>query len=800
MAANFVKISLRNMRKSKLYTVINVGGLGLGLAVALLISMYVRRERSYDQFHLNKERLARLTMEYSSSGERSEAAVTGTKPGPQFARSLPEVERYCRTFLSSQVVQHQQVMQEESGILFADSSFFDMFTFPIMAGDARQPMANTQSLAISESTAKRYFASENPIGQTMKLGKKEYVVNAVFSDVPAASQMHFDFVARFENIFPDGVVAENWWTANWVTYIQVRRAEDLATLEGRINQFMQDPAVRAEARISGNDYLKYHVEPITRVHLHSSLAGLAPNGSITTVNVFGLVALLILLMACVNYTNLATTQALSRRAEMGMRRAIGASRSQLFWQFMGESMVLTLLAGIAALLMAMWMLPLLERVTGDTFTLSELFEWPHLLMITGLVLLVAILSGSYPSWIISQMSGNTSVKEMVQGGNRVDYLRRALIVVQFGISVFLIAYTGIILQQMNFLQQKNLGYDRDHVIVLPVDATMRQNFQSFEDAVKQLPDVKSVTGAYETPEFIEWGDGITAVDEKGTHSVSLNALPVDLGFVETMDMTMLAGRDFQQSDFALMDTANDGANFIQPYVINESLARKLGWTNEEAIGRTISRSVEGPVVGVVRDFHFESLHEPVKPLVMFLSRDMVRTLLVRVDGAAVPSAIASLGALWKERVPHRPFNYHFLSESYNALYQSEQRNTDMIRAASVLAITLGCLGLFGMAAYTIHRRRKEVSIRKVMGAGTGRIMMLLSARFIFLVVVATVVALPLAWYAGAEWLQQFAYRISISIPLLLVIAGAVLLISFLTVASQALRGALANPVKNLRDS
>lgn len=788
------------MRKSKLYTAINVGGLGLGLAVALLISMYVRREHSYDQFHVKKDRIARLTMEYFSSGQRTEAAVTGTKPGPQFARSFPEIKNFCRTVLSSSVVKNQQDIREESGVLFADSVFFQMFSFPILEGDARQPIGNLQSMAISETTAKRYFGADNPVGQTMTLGKKDYVVNAVFEDVPPASQMHFDFVVRFENMFPESIVRENWWSANWYTYLELQRPEDMNSLEGRINQFMEEPATRADAGISGDGYLKYHVEPLTRVHLYSHLAGLSPNGSITTINVFSLVALLILLMACVNYTNLATTQALGRRSEMGMRRAIGASRAQLFWQFMGESSVLTVLAGVLSLLAAMWMLPLLEKVTGQHFEMADLFEVSHLLMIGGLVIIVALIAGSYPAWIISKMSGKTSVKEVVQGGKGVEFLRRGLIVLQFGISIFLIAYTGIILQQMSFLQQKNLGYDRDHVLVLPVDGTMRQNLEALETAIAQLPEVKSVTGAYETPEFIEWGDGITAVDEKGTHSVSLNALPVDLAFVKTMGMEMLAGRDFQRDDFALMDTSNDGAQFKQPYIINESLARKLGWTPEDAVGRRISRSVEGPVVGVVKDFHFESLHEPVKPLVIFLSRDLVRNMLVRVDGAAVPSAIASLGALWKERVPHRPFSYHFLSESYDALYQAEQRNTEMFRAASVLAITLGCLGLFGMAAYTIHRRRKEVSIRKVMGAGTGRIILLLSARFIFLVIISTIVALPLAWYAGTEWLQQFAYRISISVPLLLAIAVAVLLISFITVASQAVRGAIANPVKNLRES
>ncbi|MBL7758242.1 MAG: hypothetical protein JNL59_12640 [Chitinophagaceae bacterium] len=381
------------------------------------------------------------------------------------------------------------------------------------------------------------------------------------------------------------------------------------------------------------------------------------------------------------------------------------------------------------------------------------------------------------------------------GGNTT--LRRTLIVVQFGISVFLIIYTGIILQQMKFMREKNLGYDRDHILVLPVDRKMKENFVALRDAIANVPGVNSVTGAYETPEFIEWGDGIVANDEKGQHSISLNALPVDLGFTSTMKMQMAAGRDFTESDFALMDTSNNGENFRQPYIINEALARKIGWTPEESIGRTIEKSDPGPVVGVVKDFHFESLHEPVKPLVMFLSRDLVLTFMVRISGNQ-QQAISRLETLWKARVPHRPFQYHFLDEDYNKLYQAEQRSATLFVAAATLAIVLGCLGLFGLAAFTTTQRVKEIGIRRVLGAGVGSIVMLIASNFLWMVGIAIVLAAPLAWYAGNQWLQDFTYRISVSAWLFGATAVVVVLIALLTVGYQAIKAAIANPVKNLR--
>ena len=413
-------------------------------------------------------------------------------------------------------------------------------------------------------------------------------------------------------------------------------------------------------------------------------------------------------------------------------------------------------------------------------------------------IMVSFFAGLYPALVLSgaQIMGVLKKGFSFGGGNNV--LRKGLIVVQFGISVFLIIYTVIILQQMNYMQTKDLGYEKDHVVVLPVAGNMLQNFQNLKDAFAQAPGVQSVTASYETPEFVEWGDGITATDEKGKHEVSLNAMPVDLDFTKTMQMKLVAGRDFQPSDFAMMDTSNNNANFHQPYLINETLAKKIGWTPEQAVGKTIQRNEAGPVLGVVKDFNFSSLHDPIGPLVIFLGRNYSRDFIIRVSGTDMQAALGHLEMVWKQRVPDKPFNYHFLDEDYNKLYIAEQRTSALFGIAAGIAIILACLGLFGLAAFTTVQRTKEIGIRRVLGANISSITLLVAKNFLQLVGIAILIAAPLAWWAGNQWLQEFAFRIPVKIYVFVATAFVTALIAFCTVGYHSVKAALLNPVKSLR--
>lgn len=796
MFKNYLKIALRKIRKNRLYSAINILGLTLGLAACLLIAVFIRSELSYDQFHTGKDRIARVTMDYMMSGTQSTTATTGTKPGPQFKRSFPEVADYVRTYMSARVITHGSEMYEEPRVMYADSGFFQVFSFTMLQGQAASALDAPEKIVLSASTAKKYFGKSDPMNQVLKMGSKDFTVSGVFADVPQESQMKFDFVTRFDNL-GSMVKQENWWTANWITYLLLQPGTNMPAFEKKVNAYMGTDEVRKEARLEGTNYLRYRLEPLTTVHLHSKLAGFEPNGNMKYIYIFIIIALLILVIACANYTNLAIAQSAARTGEIGMRKIMGASRRQVFSQFMGESTIITCIAGILALAVSASMLPYFNEVTGRAFVVADVLKPVSVISLAMCILLVTLLAGIYPAMIIS----GTGIMNILRKGFNFTggstNLRRSLIVVQFAISVFLIIYTGVILHQMKYMREKNLGYDRDHVLVLPIDRKMKENYIGIRDAIANVPGVAAVTAAYETPEFIEWGDGVTATDEKGTHEISLNALPVDLGFIATMKMQLASGRDFNEADFSLMDTSNGGANFRQPYIINEALAKKIGWTAEQSIGRTVSRSVDGPVVGVIKDFHFESLHEPVKPLLIFLSRDMALTFMVRINGNQ-QQAISQLETLWKQRVPHRPFEYHFLDEDYNKLYIAEQRSATLFLAAATLAIVLGSLGLFGLAAFTTAQRVKEIGIRRVLGASIGNIVLLIARNFLLMVLIAILIAAPLAWYVGSQWLEDFAYRISISGWLLTGTALFVILLALLTVGFQAIKAAITSPVKNLR--
>lgn len=797
MIKNYFKTALRNLRKKKLYSVINIFGLTVGLAACLLIGVYINHELSYDKFNVNASRIVRSTMEYGQAGTVNTTATNGTKVGPQFKRTFPAIEEYVRTFINHNVVKNNDKIFDEPRILYADQPFFKVFSFHLTQGDAATALDAPDKIVITQSMAKKYFGNEDAMNKTLTSGGKDLRVSAVCEDVPQNSQLKFDFVTQFMNL-GNGVKEETWWTANWVTYFLLRDEKNIPLLQQQIAAYMKLPEIKKDARLEGNAYLTYHLEPLTKVHLYSSLAGFEPNGSITYVYMFAVIALLILIIACANYTNLATAQSAGRSGEIGMRKVMGASKRQVFMQFMGESSVITFIAAGLAFVLSILLIPYFNSITGKQFTANILLQPMPVFMLALFALLVSFFAGLYPALVLSgtQIMGVLKKGFNFTGGNNL--LRKTLIIVQFGISVFLIIYTVIILQQRHYMQTKNLGYDKEHVVVLPIGGSMNNNIQSLKDAFQLVPGVESVTASYETPENVGWGDGITANDEKGKHEISLNAMPVDLDFTKTMKMQMAAGRDFQQLDFAVMDTSNNNKNYHQVFIINETLAKKIGWTPGQAIGRTIENRVTGKVVGVVKDFNFTSLHEPIGPLLMFLGRDFSRDFIVRTSSSDVQATIARLEMVWKQRITDRPFDYHFLDDDYNKLYLAEQRSSALFSVSAALAIVLACLGLFGLAAFTTMQRTKEIGIRRVLGANLGSITILIATNFLKLIVIAILVAVPLAWWAGNKWLQDFAFRIPVQSYVFVATAAITVLIALCTVGYHSIKAGLMNPVKSLR--
>ncbi|MGZ5191701.1 MAG: ABC transporter permease, partial [Flavisolibacter sp.] len=479
----------------------------------------------------------------------------------------------------------------------------------------------------------------------------------------------------------------------------------------------------------------------------------------------------------------------------GMRKVMGAGKKQVFYQFITESFLLTTISVIIAIIAAVLLLPYFNELSGKTLHPSLLFQPYTIGILLVLAAIVALSAGFYPALILA---GSKVIHVLKSGFSFTGSgsLRKSLIVLQFVISIFLITATIIILQQLSFIKTKDLGYNKEQVVVLPVDWQIAPKYDEIRNAIAASPGVISVGGAYEEPTDIGWGDGISSRDR--TKQITVNALPVDENLIKTLQLKIIAGTDYTQTDVQQLDTSDSGANMRYSYMLNESAAKGMGWTPQEAIGKTIVKNVEGEVKAVVKDFHFRSMHEEIKPLLIFLDKRLVGSWFVKISGNNIEATLKSLEKTWKERITHRPFEYHFLDEDYANLYKTEQRTANVFTSFSTLAILLACLGLFALTAYTMVRRTKEIGIRKVLGATVPDILSLVSKDFLKLIIIALVIASPIAWYAINKWLQDFAYKVDVKWWVFALAGFSTLLIAFITISLQAIRTAMTNPVKNLR--
>jgi putative ABC transport system permease protein len=724
-------------------------------------------------------------------------ATTGTKVGPQFKRSFPSVAAFARTFRYPRVISYGDKVFDEKNFLYADSSYFNLFSFKLIKGNPSTVLSAPLQLVITESMAKKYFDEEDPVGKTLLVANSDhYLVTGVVQDAPSNSQMHFDFIASFTSL--DESKSEDWWTANDVTYLLLNNADQIPRLEEQISSYMKTKEVRKEARVEGTDYLTYHLEPLVKVHLYSSLDGFEPNGNITYIYILGAIALLILFIACVNYTNLATAQSAGRSGEISIRKVLGARPWELFLQHLGESVLLTFIALLLAIWISTELLPLFNHLTDKSLPASVLFHPLPLLSLLVLGLVVGLLAGSYPAFILSNAKLAGILKSGFSFSAAGGGLRKSLIVMQFVISVFLIISTIIILQQLSFIQHKKLGFDKDHLVVLPVDYQMHRDYDEIKKTISLNPHVLAVAGSNQNPTFVQWGDGIQVDKGSEKKSLPISCIPADLDFVKTLGMQIVAGSDFSAADMHLLDTSDNNKHFRYTFILNESAIKAIGWKPEEAIGRTIEKGLPGNVKAVVKDFHFSSLHQPIGPLMIFLDTQYTSQLFVKITGQDVNGTLGYLEKVWKERVPYRPFEYHFLDEDYNALYKVENRTSQLFSFFAGTAILLACMGLFALAAFTTAQRTKEIGIRKVLGASLFSVAGLLSIDFLKLVCIASLIAFPLAWWAMYQWLQDFAYRINISWLVFLSAGLAALFIALITVSFQAVRASMANPVDSLR--
>jgi len=789
MFKNYFKTALRSLLRHKLFSGLNILGLAIGMCVSLLIFLWVQDELSYDRFNKNADAIYRITLKAGSL----EAATSPLGLGPALHEELPEVEAATRFLLSDEkVLAYGDRRFKEAAIGYADSNFLRMFNYPLVKGSSGEALSRKDEILLTESTAKKYFGNDDPIGKTMRLdNQSSYVVTGVLKDVPRNSHLRFDALLPMSIMEEHERKSNSYW-GNFIYYTFLKLQETAAndpTMLHRLEQRM--PAV-FKSHQTGMDPL-FFLQRLTDIHLHSHLLlDVAGQGDILYVRIFSWVALFIILIACINFMNLSTAISGTRAKEVGLRKTIGALRHQLIAQFLGESLLLAFIALSVGLGLARLLLPLFNELTGKTMGMQFL-SFSHIAGAMGIAAAVGLLAGVYPSLVLSAFQPVKVLKGLKVLHPGRSYFRNGLVVLQFTIAIVLIAGTVVVYQQLQFIRHRDIGYNKDNLLYIPIPqlGDMQKNARTIDDAMSRYPGIVNHTIVSDLPTDLTSGDLDVQWDGKDIKQQTVFTLMGgDENMVATFGMHLIAGRYFSKN------FAGDENN----YVVNETALKVMGMDPASALGKKIKYSGrEGNIIGVLKDFNFKPVHQPVAPLLLMKgwSRGYLYEL-VRTTPANVETILPLMQKTFNAVFEGYPFSYGFVDQDLSRLYTTEQRMGRLANIFSILSILVSCLGLFGLSAYTTQRRFKEIGVRKVLGASVPGIVQLLAREFLGPIVIAALIAFPLAGWIMNNWLSAFAYRISIHWWVFAVSGIAALLIALVTVAFQAVKAALVNPVLSLR--
>jgi len=800
MIKNYIKIAFRTFLRHKSFSIINVSGLAVGMTCCVLILQFVRHELSYDQYHENMNRIYRITSHEIHEGNTRHLANTYSPLAPLLITDFPDIEYAVRFYPFSVAMEYdkEKCFQEER-FFFTDSTVFDVFSFAFIRGNPKRALTEPNTVVLTEAMARKYFGDEDPLGKTLTVeNKHDFKVTGVVQDTPPNSHFTFDFLASMTSV--DHIVGtwvldtnHGWYYPPMYTYILVPADFSVVRLKTQFPDFIRkhigDWAVSERM---------FDIQPLTDIYLHSDLENeIEPTSNIVYMVILSTIAFLILLIACINFMNLATARSESRAKEVGLRKVMGARRDDLIRQFFGESMFFAVLAFLISVVLIHLFLPAFHQLVGKRIEIDFVKDWRMLLGLLFMTCFVGILSGSYPAVYLSRFRPVQVLKSKwsLVVKERPSFQPRAvLVVLQFIISIVLIVSTLIINQQLRFIQNTRLGFDKDHLVVIPVrDTEAQRDYERIKNEILSHPNVLQATVISNFPwdkgyhNFVFRAEGFRQDDVR-----RMPTLIVDHDFIHTFGMEILEGRDFSQ------DHTTDAQ---EAFILNSAAVKKLGW--DSALQKRIEMryvseygKIDGRVIGVVQDFHLRSLHHEIEPLIILISPASYyhKNLVVRIQSQQIPRTLAYLEDKWRGFVPHRPFEYFFLDEAFDKLYRKEEKMGRIFKSFSGIAILLGCLGLFGLASYTAERRTKEIGIRKVLGATVPSIILLVSGEFMKLVIVANLVAWPISYFAMRGWLANFAYHTRMGWMVFVLAGGCALLIAMMTVVTQALRAALTNPV------
>ncbi len=786
MLKNYLKIALRTIARHKAYSFINIFGLAIGMASSILILLWVQNELSYDRFNEHADQTYRIVAD--ASGFKAAVNCAGMPEGLQ--AEMPAIRNTVR--LSHQntslfAVGTQKFVEKEG--FFADSTFFDVFSYRLLKGDRRAALLAPDAVVITEDMARKYFGKEDPMGKIMQRdGWNNVRVTGILANVPSNSHLHFNYLLSTAALANDNdIKTRTWDNFNFYSYVVLDKHFDptpaaLAKLDRQVDAIY--------SKHEKNLKVKFHLQPLTDIHLYSNgyQVDLTGHGNVQYVNIFFIVAIFILAVACINFMNLATARSARRAKEVGLRKVVGAVRGQLVWQFLGESMLISLFALLMAILLVYLALPSFNYLAGKTLSIN-LWDGKLLLMIVGIAAATGLISGSYPALFLSGFQPVKVLKGNLRslGGNRL--FRNGLVVMQFVVSIVLLVGTFVVYRQLTYIKERNMGFDKENVVYLSMDGKLWDNRQAFRAQLAQNSLTSEFSVVSDLPDNLTTGtENVDWPGKDPKTQIIIPSMAVSESFFDMMHMKMVAGRAFSTS------FTGDSSNFI----INETAVRIMGMTVQNAVGQQIKwQGNKGTVIGVVQDFNFKPIQQAIEPLVIQLNK-WGNIVMVRARPGTTEATVKALEKMAKQLNPAYPFTYNFLDQTLAKLYTGEQQMGKIFNLFAMLAIFISCLGLYGLSAYMAEQRTKEIGVRKVLGASLFNIVRLLSYDFTRLIVVAMIIAIPLSWWAVNSWLQGFAYHVKMGWLIFLLAPLTALFIAWITVSYESVRAAVVNPSKSLR--
>lgn len=808
MIKNHFKIAWRNLMKYKFISFINLFGLTIGLTCCLLILTYILNELSYDKYNKNANQVYRVTRTFYNGNGDATLNLSAVAPpfGYYLPTDFPEIQKMTRLLDNgTTALRYKDKLINEPNVYFADENLFDVFTVDVLKGNPETALKEPFSVMLTEETAKKYFGNEDPINKVIRANNQfDVKVTGIYKAFPANAHIHPNILVSFNTLKDSVVYGEenlrtNWGNNSFFTYIMLPKNYNIENMKARFPAFLNKHMDGQYGPNKPSKFTSLDLQKLTDIHLYSHTDYEAePNGDINRVYIFSAIALFILLIACINYMNLSTARSALRAKEIGIRKVVGARRRELITQFLSESVLITWVAIFIASGLLYITLPWLNKVSEQNLSVSILMKWQVLVPLFSSPFVIGIISGIYPALFMSSFQPVKTLKGLFKMRRSSISFRKVLVVTQFAISIILIITTAIVFQQLRYIQNASLGYNKAHVLTLPYSSALNNQYESFRNTLLQNSNIKDVGRSSRIPTgrlLDGMGASVPGSDSLVPVKADIRYVAADYDFIPTYGIQMSAGRNFAR-DYS-MDTSN--------FIINEAAVKAIGWKSaQQAVGKNFKYgNISGHIIGVMRDFHFESLHQQIAPLVFMMpyvpaGQTYYNYISIKISSQNIAPALLTIKNTWQKFLPEFPYQYTFLDENFAKLYDAEQQQEIIFTTFACIAIFIACLGLFGLSAFAISQRIKEIGVRKVLGANTSTIFTLLSKEFLKLVLIATIIAFPVAWYAMNSWLQSFAYRIHIQWWVFLFAALAALFIALLTVSFQAIKAAIANPVKSLR--